>query len=262
MTDLSTQLIDYIDKNLSAEEHNKVEQAIAQSPSLQAEYQQLKHVLLLMDTEQECLPSAELKNRFDLLLEQESQKIEEQKDGTKTISFHPKSLLKYAAVGLVLLVSGYFVGQNLPNSTKGNSIAQDIAQDKQFTESEMMEMLDGPSTSQRIKAVNISYKMENADDRIVEALIKTMQEDESSHVRLAAVQALENFPSNPKIVDALIYALETPNDPMVTIAVINILANTKEQKALEPLEKIAKGDTHLNFVKDEAEVGIFKLTTI
>jgi len=258
MNDLNAQLIDYIDKNLSAEQHKAIERSIAESPAVRAEYEELKALLGLMDSEQECLPSAHLQNRFDLLIEQESKKLEDQENGIKTIRFSPRSLLKYAAVGLVLLVSGYFVGQNIRSKSNPNTLAQV----GQFTESQMIAMLDEPSTSQRIKAVNIGYNMENADDKIIEALIETMHKDESSNVRLAAAHALERFSSHEKVVDALIYSLETPNDPMVTIAVINILANIKEKKALEPLEKIATGDSHLNFVKDEAEVGIFKLNTI
>jgi len=257
MNELSTQLIDYIEKNLSAEEHNKVEEAIAHSASLQEEYKQLKHVMGLMAEEPLCIPSDSLRNRFDQMLEKESDAIQKTEQN-KTVSFNPRSLLKFAAAALVLLVAGYFVGQNLGTATSDPTYAEE----GQFTEAQMLAMLDEPSTSQRIKAVNIGYTMNNADDRIVEALIETMHTDESSNVRLAAANALNKFSSNEKVVDALLHALETPDDPMVTIAIINILASINEKKALEPLEKIAKSNSHLNFVKDEAEVGIFKLKTI
>jgi len=255
MNELSTQLIDFIDKNLTAEEHSKVEQAIAESPSLQGEYRALKHVMQLMDEEQRCLPSDQLKHRFDQFLEEATETAKEEGN---IVKFNPQSLLKYAAAALLLLVAGYFVGQGLQSDAN----THEYAETNQFTEAQMIAMLDEPSTSQRIKAVNIGYEMEHSDDRIIEALIETMHKDESSNVRLAAANALEKFSSNEKVVDALIYSLETPNDPMVTIAVINILASIKEKKALEPLEKIAKSNSHLNFVKDEAEVGIFKLKTI
>ncbi len=257
MSELNTQLIDFIDKNLSAEEHRKVEQAIAESSALKAEYLELKHMVTLMENAPQCTPSSKLKSNFDSLLAQEEEAIQSAKKG-KSILFNPQFLMKYAAAAALLLVAGYFVGQNIGNK---NTI-ETIAEEGQFTEAQMIAMLDEPSTSQRIKAVNIGYNMEDADDKIIDALIETMHTDESGNVRLAAANALKKFSSNDKVVDALIYTLEKSNDPMVTIEVINILASIKEKKALEPLEKIAKSNSHLNFVKDEAEVGIFKLKTI
>ena len=74
--------------------------------------------------------------------------------------------------------------------------------------------------------------------------------------------ALEKFTTDDKVKNAFINSLGVQEDPTVTIALINILATIKEQNAIEPLEQLLNDEKHMQFVKDEAQVGIFKLTSI
>ena len=125
----------------------------------------------------------------------------------------------------------------------------------------MMQLLkDETSTSGRIKAVNYSYQMPDTDHRIVETLIQTMNEDKSTNVRLAAVEALFRFSNDPRVRMALCESLRTQKDPIIQISIIDHLVKIKEEKAVKFFEELIQDTETIDHVKDQAQLGIFKMT--
>jgi len=116
------------------------------------------------------------------------------------------------------------------------------------------------SASQRMNGVTVAYKLEKADDEIVNVLVKTMNEDTNTNVRLAALEALGKFQTEPTVRKALIASLSTQKDPMVQIALIQLLVKMKEKGVMKDLERMTKDKTIMRAVKDEAYSGILKLS--
>jgi len=259
MENYSDRLIDYIDGKLNRAELEAMQEKLNQSPELASELQQLKSMMGIIDNDMNANPSARLQSNFDAFLDKQID-LQDQTDKTLNTSstqletaktFRLSSLYKYAAVAVVLILVGVLFGR---------TYTQDEQMDKMSEQ--LYAMLEEQSTSQRIKAVNMSYDINEPEDEILDALISTMNTDKSSNVRLAAVTALEKFTNEETVINAFITSLGVQEDPTVTIALINILANIKEQNAIEPLEQLLKDEKHMQFVKDEAQVGIFKLTSI
>jgi HEAT repeat protein len=103
-------------------------------------------------------------------------------------------------------------------------------------------------------------EMEKPDDEIVKALVKTMNEDGNTNVRLAALDALSHFQNDPQVRRALVSALAKQKDPVVQIALIQLMVKLKEKGAVEDLKKIADDDKSIDAVKDEAYSGLLKLS--
>jgi HEAT repeat protein len=116
------------------------------------------------------------------------------------------------------------------------------------------------SPSQRMLGVSVAYQMEKPDDDIVNALMKTMNEDDNTNVRLAALEALSKFSNEPTIRKQLIESLHTQKDPMVQITLIQLMVAIKEKGVVKELEKIATDEKTMKAVKDEAYKGILKLS--
>lgn len=58
----------------------------------------------------------------------------------------------------------------------------------------MVAMIDNQqSASQRMVGVSVAYELKTADDQIVNVLVRTMNEDPNTNVRLAALEALGKF---------------------------------------------------------------------
>ena len=86
-----------------------------------------------------------------------------------------------------------------------------------------------------------------------------MNIDKSTNVRLAAMEALSHFSDEPNVRTALCKSLAVQTNPMIQLSLIKILVNMKEQQAVEYFEKIIEKENVAPEVKDEAQMGIFKM---
>lgn len=150
-----------------------------------------------------------------------------------------------AAVALVLV--GYFAGKD----TAG-------AQVNELKEMMLTEM-EGASASGRLKAVNYSFEMAEADEETLAVLTKVVLEERNMNVRMKGVEALARFGNNVEVRKTLIEALGTEEEPAVKITLIEALVGLKEAGAIENLQKIVNDEGNLKEVRDEAHLGMFKL---
>ena len=131
----------------------------------------------------------------------------------------------------------------------------------QQTKQLMLDQLkDDQSASQRMLGVYATNTLSTADDEIIDALANTMESDASSNVRMAALEALSRFYQDPKVKQLLIKSLAMQKDPVIQIALIQLLVQMKEKSILPDLERLSRQNHPVKAVKDEAYKGIFKLT--
>lgn len=118
---------------------------------------------------------------------------------------------------------------------------------------------DMESTSQRLKAAAAFDRITNTDHDIVDALVKTMNTDPSTNVRLAALDALGKFSKETYVKKKLLAALGKQTDPMVQISLIELLTRMRESSILQELDKLVNDGNTMDAVKDRAYSSIFKL---
>jgi hypothetical protein len=128
------------------------------------------------------------------------------------------------------------------------------------TQEMMAKIGNDQSASQRIQGVNVSLKFEKANDAVVDALVKTMNEDPNSNVRLAALEALSRFINEKNVRQAIVNSLPKQKDPIVQIQLIQLLVKIKASGVVDDLQKIVEDDETMHAVKDEAYSAIMKLS--
>ncbi len=252
---LEGMLIDYIDGTLSEADRAKVEQEIAKNGEAYRLYEQLREVIAAMDKSEKFEPGANMKAAFERTLQEELAKT---KTG-KTVFFQPVYLRAAAAVLLVLsgIAIGNWISKNQAREEQLAKLAEEVAATKQM----MLAMIDNQqSASQRILGANVALKIGKADDEVVNALVKSMNEDPNTNVRLAALEALTKFREQPHVRSVLIQSLAIQKDPVVQIALIQLLVQMKEKDAVKGLEEIIDDSETMKAVKDEAYSGILKLS--
>lgn len=254
--ELENKLIDYLDDALTAEQRAEVEKQLEVSVELRQTLEELKMVMNGMETAEEFQPSPKLKNNFDQFLQKEINNLEAQNTPIVKIQnsnkFGRRFFFQIAAAAAILFI-GIFVGKNIGGTPE---VTIDHIVDLRL---EMLELLEkDKSTSGRIKAVNISYELQ-PDNEIVDALIQSMNIDKSTNVRIAAMEALSHFQNEPKVRTALCQSLTVQSNPMIQLSLIKILINMKEKQAVEYFEKIIEKESTTPEVKDEAQMGIFKM---
>jgi hypothetical protein len=208
-----------------------------------------------MDRLQPLEPSGKLKAQFEQLLQKEIQAEKK----TKTILFSP--IVYRAAAALLLVLAGVAIGNWINKNKEQEKQIAELQQQVDENRKMMMVMLNNQqSASQRMVGLSVAYEMDKPDDEIVNVLVKTMNEDPNSNVRLAAMDALGKFSNEPNVKKALIASLSTQKDPVVQIALIQLMVKMKEKSILNQLEKITRDASTMKAVKDEAYSGILKLS--
>jgi hypothetical protein len=252
---LESMLIDMIDGKLDAERKQEVETLLARDADARLLYNQLKEVTRAIDQSPELESSRPMKGQFLKMLEEEMQKNEK----GKQITFQPSILRIAAAVALVLsgVAIGYWVNKNQERDQQIAVLQEQMETTKQL----MMAMIENPqSASKRMQGVNVALTIGSADDEVVSALVKAMNEDPNSNVRLAALEALSKFQHEPSVRSSLIRSLSIQKDPVVQIVLIQLLVKMKEKGVVNELNNIINDSTSIQAVKDEAHGGILKLS--
>ena len=250
---LETLLIDYIDGKLNDTERQDVEQQLVRDAEAFKMYEQLKEVIQAMQKSAKMEPSLRLRRGFEQMLQEEEGKTTRGK-----VVFFPTSFYRVAAAIAFIAMAGSVAFLLV----KQNRQAAELAQTKEV----LIKMLDNQqSASQRVLGATVAFNdIEKADDEIVNALVNAMNEDPNTNVRLAALEALGKFHTQPHVRKALIASLNTQKDPVVQIALIRLMVEMKEKDGSKDitreLERISTDEETLQAVKDEAQAGILRLS--
>jgi len=252
---LEAQLIDYIDGKLSEKEKAEVEQELMLNEEAYKLYEQLKEVIRTIDHAKPMEPSLRLKQQFEASLREEIAAQQKQ----KSIFMHPATYRIAAAVALLILGGG--VGFWLSTNNQHQQELARLRKEMEATKTMMMAMIENnQSASQRLQGVNVALSISSVDADIVRALSHTLREDPNTNVRLAALDALSKFHNEPGVRKVLIDALSTQNDPVVQIALIQLLVKMKEQSIVNDLQDLVNDEGTMKAVKDEAYSGLMKLS--
>ena len=254
---LESLIIEFIDGTLNDVDRKQLEKELEENPEAVLLLQQTKKIIKALDRAPELEPSFSLKSNFQKSLQLA---IDQQQKESKVIPLRYPYFLRMAASLALVMVSVAMIFWFVKGVQRDRELAQ-LKVEMEKTKAMMMTMLENQSSAgQRIQGVNVSYQMENADEGILDALVRTMDYDPNTNVRLAAMEALGQFHRQSKVRTALIKSLGTQTDPVVQIALIRLLVEIKEMQSLDELKRISNDEKILPAVQDEAHAGIMKLS--
>ncbi len=242
-------IIDYLSNEMSFDEKIDFEQKISVDDQLKIVVEDYKAVFEGMDKVKLEKPSQGLKSQFDQLLESETSKLSSE---GKVLSF--RRWRNVAAVAAVLVI-GILVGQNWTQRSF-------IENQTSALVSEMKQNMNSESVTGRIEAVQVSHQISSPEDEVLHTLIKTLKNDVSPNVRLAAAEALTEHASSDLVRTAFVSQLSSEKDPFVLIALINTLSDEKVEKAIDPLQELTTAENVAKFIKDEAHLGLIRIEKI
>lgn len=254
-------IIDYLDGKLDSDRNQEIEKHLETCERCLDELRDTQKMLELISNEEMIKPDDSMRINFYHMLHNEIRKNEDRTSDPvpiKQIKWYGKSVYRIAA-GIALLICGTFLGI-IFNSGKNNSVqAKEIGKLKsevnELRKTAMVTMLKDESSSHRIQAVNYTDEMDSPDENIIDALVKTLNNDRNLNVRMAAAYALAKFSSRRSVCDSLVKSLSLQNDPILQITLINILVDLGEKSALDPIQQIINSDETLDEVKTVAAKG-------
>ena len=262
---VKSQLTDYILEQLDAKFQKDLETHLQSCPDCQAELSALRKVWTELDAVQEAEPSPMLKSRFYQMLESEKKYTVHGIQYTERASlwdrvdqwlvhWWPRRPATQFGVSAVILLLGLWLGNGLSNRAVRNgemtALRSEVREMRQFMS---MSLMNQPSSVQRIQGVNLTEQVKNPDASLLEALFHTLNSDPSVNVRLEAVDALYLFRDKENVRAQLLKSLEIQNSPLVQVALIDLIIQLKEQKALDALKSLIQKEDVNPDVREYAE---------
>lgn len=257
-------LIDYLDAQLTPAQHKALEQHIQDCAACRNALEEYRQLFVSMDANLTEKPGAVLKEKFDIMLQSElninaTTRISEDDQAGKIVMLKQKPLWLRIAASIILVALGIVAGMQLkPGSTTSNTseLADLKSEVTEMKEAMLFNMLNEESASERIKAVSYAEEISNPDHKIISALFETINEDKNVNVRLAALYAVSKYPNIGGVSDSLVASLRKQTEPLMQIALINILTEKKETKAIGPIRDLLQDKKTLQPVKEIAQKGL------
>jgi hypothetical protein len=161
------------------------------------------------------------------------------------------------ALAASLLVVGLLAGAVLgPGWGGATQVARLEAEVRDMRQQVSLSLLERPSSSDRLSGLSVAASVPDPSPRTLDALLRTLDEDSSPNVRLAAVDALYLFRDSPGVREGLVRSLSRQTSPVVQVALINLLADIKEARAAEALKGLIENKELAPEVRSKAEWGL------
>lgn len=257
-------LVDYIDAQLQPNDKKALEQHLQSCEQCKLALEEYRQLFTSIEKNKTEIPSPALREKFDTMLQSEiniaaTAHIIKDNNNGKVVRLNRRSLLLRIAASIILVAMGVFAGTQFRQSgtVAGSAEMADLKNEvKQMKETMLFNLLNEESASERIKAVSYADEINNPDTKIINALLETMNEDKNVNVRLAALYAVSKYTDSKIVSDALVGSLNKQSEPLMQIALINILTEKKEIKAIGPIRNLLQDKKTLQPVKDIAQKGL------
>lgn len=245
----------YLDGSITSEQRRRFNELIDQGEidvldikNMEKTYQQLGDL-------PSAEPSEKMRDSFYTMLKDE--KEQQTAEQTHRISnwinnlITPNKLQRFALITGVLLIGMLAGNLFTPFHDYRQQINQLSDEVSQMREVMMLSLLDARSPSERLKAVNISTDISSSDDRIVSALLKTLNNDSNVNVRLASIEALLRHADNPAAREGLVEAISKQQSPQVQVALADAMLALQEKESIEELQQLLEENDLNSNVRDK-----------
>lgn len=251
-------ILAYLDGSLSPAERIEFEQQLTADTALQKEMEDYKVLFNVMAMEPTIKPSGQLTTNFEKMV------AAEKANQVKVVSIgnKPKNgpfQLWRVAASIAVLIGVFFLGRYSEQRELQQTLVTAQEEVLQYKEATLVSLLGNESASKRIQGVQLLKEFEQPDEDIVAALGEKMLGDQNANVRLSAMEALSRFSYSDQVKAFFIRALETEDQPNIQVALIEILGQLQEKKAIAPMKKLLEKEDIQPFIKEEINNAIPKI---
>ena len=194
--------------------------------------------------------SESLNDGFYWMLAAEKRKAARKVSWKSLAMIWSKPFFRYAYSALLIFIGIMIGNQFLKNDDYNNQVEHLSKEITSMKEMMMLQLLEQESTTDRLRAVSLTDEMPEVGDKVTAALLKTLNHDENTNVRLAALEALLPFSNQPKVREGLIESIGRQTSPMVQVALAEVMVALQEKRSVDKLEKLIDSDSTPAEVKE------------
>lgn len=259
---------DYLAGNLDTGLVLKVKDHLISCQNCREEVENMDEIWTKLGVLPEVEPSKKLRDRFYTMLKSYKEQAYPLKKfkgiryflGNIFNILKPRSPLYQFSILLVLLVLGIFIGSSLrsPEYPVPNNKLQSRESDE-IRKQAVLSLLKEETSSNRLLGVNWTSKLVKLDDTTLNALLNTLDNDPNVNVRLSVVDALYLFRDNQSVKDGLLRSIFNQESPLVQLAIINLLTDIRERRAIDALKKLIQKQQLNPAVIKQAKLSLKKI---
>lgn len=163
------------------------------------------------------------------------------------------------AYGILLLVIGFSLGNFLKIDTTNTLVETTLVRNpetKNVREQLVLTLLEQPSANKRLQGISQANKIQKVDDKVIGALLNTLNSDTNVNVRLAAIESLTNYLDNPTVREGLVQSIVKQDSPIVQMTLANLMVALQEKKSIEPFKTLMRTKELDASVKQKLETTI------
>ena len=232
-------IADYLEGSLDDAGKQKIEELLAKNKIDFIDFRAIEQLHDELDLIQVPEPSATMNECFYTMLEAEKNDIKTSIGEVlqdKISGFLQTLTMPRMALAALLLIIGGIVGGQL---NSGNSEIEQLTLEMQaMREMMMVSMLEGPSTTDRLRAVNISAQLPSVDQKAVRALLFTLNNDESINVRVQAVEALIRWGNNETVREGLVKSITIQDSDIVIITLADAMVELGAKNSANEFQRL------------------------
>ena len=163
------------------------------------------------------------------------------------------------AFGIGLLLIGVLAGNGFGDNKYEKQLTSLNTQMTDMQEMMMVSMLKETSVSDRLKGIQMSNELVTTNKTVTDALFMTLNNDESTNVRMAALKTLSVYANDPVIREGLIGSILKQESPLLQMALAELMVDLQEKKSIDAFEKLVGSENTPEEIKINLQESIDKI---
>lgn len=240
--------------DISEENEKTLTDFLSANPIVAKEFEGLEQTWELFDEIERPKPSEAMDARFQGMMA--AYQAAQHKSRISFLDSIVAWLNKGWQVGFAALAVGLLIGWwALPSQNQQQDIQHLSDEIHSMKEMMMLTLIEQPKAQERIRAVNMVAELPKADEKVINALIATLNHDENLNVRLASLESLVRYADQAEVRQALVDALKMQDSPLMLVAIADVLVAIQEKSSVKDMEKL-RDETQYDIVKEKLDESI------
>ncbi len=253
--------------NKDDERLNELRAHLAGCDECRAEFAATEKIWNMMEQVPVTEAPAGMRADFNAMLDNYKASLREDKNITGSLIQYLKDLWNIQprlrmGYGIALVLVAFGIGYITNRELSGNSaqINQLSSQVQEMRNMMTISLLENPSASERMRAVEYVSEAKKVNRQVAEALLTTLNNDPNVNVRLITLEALSNLASDPFVREGLVQSIVQQESPLVQSALADVMVKLQEKRSVKPLQKLLHKEDTNETIKSKIEQSILKLS--
>ncbi len=254
-------ITDYIDGTLTADREREFRQYVDEGHIVMEEVEAMKQMQGIISAAESPEPSEAMSEGFYTMLAEAKRKEKGKSPGflDQLSQAFFSTVFGRLAFGISLLVIGVLAGMSFGGSNDSGQMLALTEKVAEMQQTMMFSMLEEESVTERLKGIQMSNELPRSNKKVTDALFMTLNNDESTNVRIAALQVLEGYADDPVIREGLINSITRQESPLMQVALAELMVELEEKKSIDQFRQLLESENTPDEVKTTLEESIGKI---